>query len=153
MCQVEWPCRERSTTQHALSQWASRLDYLKHFHSSSDVPCCSIAFCGSSLTILRHSLDYTYFFICTHLLHAFLGFSFHFLFFDSTPLLHETHRKFKFLILRAAANGVHRNLIPISGNISGIFLANLGTGMKNGPICLSASLSPMAISRILSMYS
>jgi len=42
---VGCPCRERSPSRHALSQWASLLVYLQHI-------CCDIASCGSSPTLM-----------------------------------------------------------------------------------------------------
>jgi len=77
------PCWGRSPTHQAPSHWASRLDYLLHFRSSMDMPCCGITSSGLSPIVMGN-----------------LG---------STASA-RTHQKFNIFIIFAAANGVRRNL-------------------------------------------
>jgi len=65
--------------------------------------------------------------------YAIFGVFFPFLIFKFHTVFARTPPKITFLILWAAANGVHRNSVAKSGIFSGFSLAHLSTALKNRP--------------------
>jgi len=101
------PCREPGPTRHIPSQWDSLVDLLQHFNNSSNLP---LLFCF--LPVKSHNKGQQLGLGVLFHLHwppaSYFGVFLSFLIFSFNIAFARTPPKIKFLILWAAANGVHR---------------------------------------------
>jgi len=102
------PCRDRSPTRHVPSRWDSLVDLLQHFNYSGNFPHLWNCFLSVKSHNKGHKLGFGVLFHL-HWAPAFdFGVFLPFLIFSSHIAFARTPPKIKFLILWAAANGVHR---------------------------------------------